>query len=138
MDDGDAGGHLRDGVVGGHVVVTQNGELSTTVQGVGSLLFGFRRQGVDVVLGQISALGEEVAFAVVGGVHVLVKAARHTLTVAFRHDTVGGDTFLQDEEVHAALGTFLRQHIVLLLRVTRVGVGTKLNHDGRVLYHNII
>ena len=138
MDDCDAGGHLCDGVVSGHIVVTQDGEFCTAVQCMGGFLLGFRWQRVDIVFGQISAFCKEILLAVVGGVHVFVEATRHTLTVAFRHDTVSCDTLLQHKEINTALGTFLRKDVVFLFGVTRICVGAQLNHDGRVLYHYII
>ena len=84
-------------------------------------------QLVDEVLGQSRASLESVA----SNGDVLLDGARYMFTIAFCRKTQRVDTS-DNQIVNNALGTLLRQDVVVRVGVTRVGVRGQLNGDGRV------
>ena len=100
-----------------HVVLAQDAELGAAVHLVGGFTDVVVGQFVDEVFGQSCASLEGVAFHS----DVVLDGARHTLTIALGCQAQRVDT-TDDEVIHNALGTLLRQDVVMFIGVTSVSV----------------
>ena len=133
---GDSGVGQRVDHIFAHIVGTEYQELNSTIELVsGLLMFGSWQIGYIVAV-QCGACGEDVGFTTHLDINIAVEGARHTLGIAFGHQTVAFDA-TTDKVVYHTLGSALRKGIVGKAEIwAAIGVGAYLHYDAGIVDHD--